>query len=71
VSRTTARKADLHQQCLPGHDPELLASMLHVLVAEGLYNLPRAATCGNEGRIGEPIVSMNASRSITPAGQSC
>ena len=30
----TARKADLHLQCLPGHDSELLASMLHVIFAE-------------------------------------
>jgi anaerobic selenocysteine-containing dehydrogenase len=31
----TARKADLHLQCLPGHDVELLAAMLHVILAEG------------------------------------
>jgi anaerobic selenocysteine-containing dehydrogenase len=29
----TARKADLHLQCLPGHDVELLAAMLHVILA--------------------------------------
>ena len=34
----TARKADLHLQCLPGHDVELLASMLGVIFAEGLHD---------------------------------
>ena len=34
----TARKADLHLQCLPGHDPEILAAMIHVIVAEGLHD---------------------------------
>jgi anaerobic selenocysteine-containing dehydrogenase len=34
----TARKADLHLQCLPGHDVELLAAMLQVILAEGLHD---------------------------------
>lgn len=34
----TARKADIHLQCLPGHDSELLASLLHVIIAEKLYD---------------------------------
>ena len=34
----TARKADLHLQCLPGHDSELLAAMLHVIFAEQLHD---------------------------------
>ena len=34
----TARKADLHLQCLPGHDVELLAAMLNVIFAEGLQD---------------------------------
>ena len=34
----TARKADLHLQCLPGHDVELLSAMLHVIFAEGLHD---------------------------------
>jgi len=34
----TARKADLHLQCLPGHDPALLAAMLNVIVSEGLQD---------------------------------
>ncbi len=34
----TARKADLHLQCLPGHDPEILAAMIRTIVAEGLYD---------------------------------
>ena len=34
----TARKADLHLQCLPGHDVELLAAMLNVILAEGLQD---------------------------------
>ena len=34
----TARKADIHLQCLPGHDVELLAAMLNVIFAEGLHD---------------------------------
>jgi len=34
----TARKADLHLQCLPGHDVELLAAMLHVILTEDLHD---------------------------------
>ena len=34
----TARKADLHLQCLPGHDAALLASMLHVVFSESLQD---------------------------------
>ena len=34
----TARKADLHLQCLPGHDPQILAAMIQVIVAEGLHD---------------------------------
>ena len=34
----TARKADLHLQCLPGHDVELLAAMLHVILEEGWHD---------------------------------
>ena len=34
----TARKAELHLQCLPGHDSELLAAMLHVIFAEQLHD---------------------------------
>ncbi len=34
----TARKADLHLQCLPGHDTELLAAMLNVILAKGLHD---------------------------------
>jgi anaerobic selenocysteine-containing dehydrogenase len=34
----TARKADLHLQCLPGHDPAILAAMIHVIVSEGLHD---------------------------------
>jgi len=34
----TARKADLHLQCLPGYDVELLAAMLNVIADEGLYD---------------------------------
>ena len=35
----TARKADIHLQCLPGHDPELLAAMLNVIFREGLHDM--------------------------------
>jgi anaerobic selenocysteine-containing dehydrogenase len=34
----TARKADIHLQCLPGHDVELLAAMLNVICGEGLHD---------------------------------
>jgi len=34
----TARKAELHLQCLPGHDPAIVASMIHVIVSEGLHD---------------------------------
>jgi len=34
----TARKADIHLQCLPGHDVELLAAMLNVIFGEGLQD---------------------------------
>jgi len=34
----SARKADIHLQCLPGHDVELLAAMLHVILDEGLQD---------------------------------
>ena len=33
-----ARKADIHLQCLPGHDPEILAAMINVIFAESLYD---------------------------------
>lgn len=35
----SARKADIHLQCLPGHDPEILAAMMHVIIDEELYDL--------------------------------
>ena len=34
----TARKADIHLQCLPGHDPAILASMIQIMLSEGLYD---------------------------------
>ena len=33
-----ARKADIHLQCLPGHDPEILAAMIRVIIAEDLHD---------------------------------
>ena len=33
-----ARKADIHLQCLPGHDPEILAAIIHVIIDEKLYD---------------------------------
>jgi len=35
----TARKADLHLQCLPGHDPAILAAVIRVIIEEGLYDV--------------------------------
>lgn len=34
----TAREADLHLQCLPGHDAEILAAMVHTIIQENLYD---------------------------------
>jgi len=34
----TARKADLHLQCLPGQDVPLLAAMIHVIINEKLFD---------------------------------
>lgn len=34
----TARHADIHLQCLPGHDAEILAAMLHVILREQLHD---------------------------------
>ena len=34
----TARKADIHLQCLPGNDPAILASLIHVIITESLYD---------------------------------
>lgn len=34
----TARHADIHLQCLPGHDAEILAAMLHVILRENLHD---------------------------------
>ena len=47
----TARKADLHLQCLPGHDVELLAAMLNVILTERLEDAAFVAgeTAGIEG----------------------
>lgn len=33
-----ARRAHIHLQCRPGHDVQLLASMLHVIVDQGLWD---------------------------------
>lgn len=35
----TARKAELHLQCLPGFDPAILASMIHIIISEGLHDM--------------------------------
>lgn len=40
----TARKADLHLQPLPGHDVAILASMLNVIIGEGLFDCDFVAT---------------------------
>jgi len=34
----TARKADLHLQCLPGFDPAILAALIQVIISEDLYD---------------------------------
>src|SRR5262249_46564533 len=33
-----ARRADLHLHPLPGHDPEILAALINVILTEGLYD---------------------------------
>ena len=44
----SARKADIHLQCLPGHDPEILAAMMHVIIDEELYD-PDFVTAETQG----------------------
>jgi anaerobic selenocysteine-containing dehydrogenase len=34
----TARKADLHLQCLPGFDPAIIASLIQVIISEQLHD---------------------------------
>lgn len=34
----TARKAELHLQCLPGHDPAILAALINVIIEEKWYD---------------------------------
>ncbi|MGD2127765.1 MAG: molybdopterin-dependent oxidoreductase [Lysobacterales bacterium] len=34
----TARKADIHLQCLPGNDAAILAAIIRVVIAEGLHD---------------------------------
>jgi anaerobic selenocysteine-containing dehydrogenase len=34
----SARKAALHLQCLPGHDPQILAAMINVIIEEKRYD---------------------------------
>lgn len=34
----TARKADLHLQCLPGRDPAIVAAMMQVIISEDLHD---------------------------------
>ena len=34
----SARKADLHLQCLPGHDSEILAAIIRIVIDEKLYD---------------------------------
>ena len=36
----TAQQATLHLQCRPGHDAEILAAMLNVIIAEDLFDTP-------------------------------
>lgn len=33
-----ARRAHVHLQCLPGQDPAVLAALVHVIIAEGLFD---------------------------------
>ena len=34
----TARKADLHLQCLPGRDPAIIAALINVIIDENLFD---------------------------------
>ncbi len=57
----TAKKAELHLQCLPGFDPAILASMIHVIISERLHDTEfvREETRGFEAL-------ANAVKSFTP-----
>jgi anaerobic selenocysteine-containing dehydrogenase len=65
----SARKADLHLQCLPGHDVELLAAMLNVILAEGLQDQAFVAdeTRGFEA-LRDAVAAFTPERVSTVAG---
>jgi len=67
----TARKADLHLQCLPGQDVPLLAAMLRVIIEEGLYDraFVEAETEGF-AQLRETVASFTPERVAAVAGVS-
>jgi anaerobic selenocysteine-containing dehydrogenase len=67
----TARKADLHLQCLPGQDVPLLAAMLRVIIEEGLFDRSFVET-ETEGfdRLREAVAMFTPERVAAIAGVS-
>ena len=67
----TARKADLHLQCLPGQDVPLLAAMLRVIIEEGLFDrsFVETETEGFDG-LREAVAMFTPERVATIAGVS-
>jgi anaerobic selenocysteine-containing dehydrogenase len=65
----TARKADLHLQCLPGHDTELLAAMLNVIFTEGLHDAAFVSTETNGlEELRDAVAPFTAERVAAVAG---
>jgi len=65
----SARKADLHLQCLPGQDVPLLAAMLNVIITEGLCDRAfiEAETEGF-GALAAAVAPFTAQRVAAQAG---
>ena len=65
----TARKADLHLQCLPGQDVALLAAMLRVIIEEGLHDKAFvAAETEGFAQLRETVAAFSPERVAAVAG---
>ena len=65
----SARKAALHLQCLPGHDAEILAAMIKVIIDEQLYDktFVEEETAGFE-ELTNSVAEFSAERIAQAAG---